>query len=282
MDLELLKTFLEVHHTRHFGKAAEHLYITPSAVSARIRLLEEQLGVSLFTRNRNNIELTLSGERLLNHAKHLIRSWEKARYDVHRDSQNSEQLSILAVPSLWGGLLLPVVTQLHSAKPKLSIMIESLPSDAILHRLQQNQNAIGFSFEPHTSPSLEVVAFDELVLVMVSSEKMISSEQALDDGHIAVDWGAAFITRFDALYPDAKITSIRASTGQIAFDLLCSGVGTSCYLPESIIKTAIKEKRVFQVKDAPVIRIPVYAAYSIANRSDVIVKFLQMTKDAGS
>ena len=53
MDTELLKTFLEVSRTRHFGRAAEALYLTQSAVSFRIRQLENQLGVNLFTRHRN-------------------------------------------------------------------------------------------------------------------------------------------------------------------------------------------------------------------------------------
>ena len=64
MDTELLKTFLEVSRTRHFGRAAESLYLTQSAVSFRIRQLENQLGVNLFTRHRNNIRLTAAGNRL--------------------------------------------------------------------------------------------------------------------------------------------------------------------------------------------------------------------------
>ncbi len=48
MDTELLKTFLEVSRTRHFGRAAEALYLTQSAVSFRIRQLENQLGVNLY------------------------------------------------------------------------------------------------------------------------------------------------------------------------------------------------------------------------------------------
>lgn len=61
MDTELLKTFPEVSRTRHFGRAAEALYLTQSAVSFRIRQLENQLGVNLFTRHRNNIRLTTAG-----------------------------------------------------------------------------------------------------------------------------------------------------------------------------------------------------------------------------
>ena len=50
MDTELLKTFLEVSRTRHFGRAAEALYLTQSAVSFRIRQLENQLGVKVIDR----------------------------------------------------------------------------------------------------------------------------------------------------------------------------------------------------------------------------------------
>ena len=71
MDTELLKTFLEVSRTRHFGRAAEALYLTQSAVSFRIRQLENQLGVNLFTRHRNNIRLTTAGEKLLPGNRHF-------------------------------------------------------------------------------------------------------------------------------------------------------------------------------------------------------------------
>ena len=52
MDTDLLKTFIEVSKTRHFGKAAENLYVTQAAVSSRIRQLESRLGVELFSRRR--------------------------------------------------------------------------------------------------------------------------------------------------------------------------------------------------------------------------------------
>ncbi|MGL5048089.1 MAG: LysR family transcriptional regulator, partial [Shewanella sp.] len=58
MDTDLLKTFLEVSRTRHFGKAAENLYLTRSAVSFRVKQLESILGVALFERQRNNIQPT--------------------------------------------------------------------------------------------------------------------------------------------------------------------------------------------------------------------------------
>lgn len=61
MAIESLRTFLTVVRTCHFGKATEELCVTQSTVSARIRQLEQTLGVALFTRQRNNIQLTQEG-----------------------------------------------------------------------------------------------------------------------------------------------------------------------------------------------------------------------------
>ena len=82
MDIGLLKTFLEVNRTRHFGHAADNLYLTQSAVSARIRLLEQSVGVPLFTRTRNNIELTPAGQKLLKHAENILTAWNRARQEI--------------------------------------------------------------------------------------------------------------------------------------------------------------------------------------------------------
>ncbi|MGQ7073419.1 LysR family transcriptional regulator [Escherichia sp. SP-MK2] len=89
MDTELLKTFLEVSRTRHFGRAAESLYLTQSAVSFRIRQLENQLGVNLFTRHRNNIRLTAAGEKLLPYAETLMSTWQAAHNEALAPIENS-------------------------------------------------------------------------------------------------------------------------------------------------------------------------------------------------
>ena len=57
MDIELARTFVEIVKTRSFVRAAERLNVSQTAVSARIRALEEQLGQSLFIRNKNGASL---------------------------------------------------------------------------------------------------------------------------------------------------------------------------------------------------------------------------------
>ena len=58
MDLQLIKTFLEVSTTGSFGAAAGRLYVTQSAVSLRIHRLEDQLGRPLFDRTKSGVVLT--------------------------------------------------------------------------------------------------------------------------------------------------------------------------------------------------------------------------------
>ncbi|MGD8941462.1 MAG: LysR family transcriptional regulator, partial [Gammaproteobacteria bacterium] len=94
MDIGILKTFLEVYRTRHFGQAAENLFLTQSAVSARIRLLEQTVGVPLFTRNRNNIELTPAGQKLLKHAETILTTWNRARQEIAIEDNAQIPLSI--------------------------------------------------------------------------------------------------------------------------------------------------------------------------------------------
>lgn len=263
MDLELLKTFLEVHRMRHFGRAAQGLFVTPSAVSARIRQLEEQLGVRLFTRTRNNIELTPAGERLLAHAQHLVSAWERASYDILAGAEAARQLSILAVPSLWDAVLLPWVAGLRRQRPDMLLRLEAMPSGVIWRKLQQNQADLGFTLEPHAGPELEIQESAALELALLCNEPLREAAQALGAGYVMVDWGGAFMMRHSALFPDAGVPSVWASSGHIAYELLLSGAGRACYLPESMAREALQAGRLQRVAEAPVIRLPVYAAYAL-------------------
>ena len=76
-----LKTFLTVCETGSFNKAANALYITPSAVLQQIQTMEAELGVSLFARHRKGVSLTPEGEYLLQKGRSLIQLNE----EIHRE-----------------------------------------------------------------------------------------------------------------------------------------------------------------------------------------------------
>lgn len=63
-------------------RAAEQLNVSQTAVSARIRTLEEQLGRPLFVRNKNGASLTAAGEQFLRYAPMFVQLWQRARHQV--------------------------------------------------------------------------------------------------------------------------------------------------------------------------------------------------------
>ena len=128
MDIELLRTFLVVQQTRHFARAAEQLYLTPSAVSFRIRQLEGELGTALFHRRRSNIELTAAGERLHQPAQALLDEWARTRQLVNPEASVPTRLQLAAELPLWELALSPQLAQLAQRWPTIHWQIVPPPA----------------------------------------------------------------------------------------------------------------------------------------------------------
>ncbi len=82
MDITLARTFLEVVGTGSFVVASERLHVTQTAISARVKTLEDLLGRQLFVRNKSGASLTPAGEQFVRHATTLVQVWERARHQV--------------------------------------------------------------------------------------------------------------------------------------------------------------------------------------------------------
>ena len=106
MDIALARTFLMVAETGSFIDAARKMNVTQSTVSARIKVLEEQFGRSLFERSRNGATLTAAGEQFQKHALALVRLWQHAQLEVGLSGQHRDHLAVGAQATLWDGFLL--------------------------------------------------------------------------------------------------------------------------------------------------------------------------------
>ncbi|MFE9120560.1 LysR family transcriptional regulator [Streptomyces sp. NPDC007172] len=82
MQLQHLRAFCEVADELSFTRAAKNLNYAQSSITAQIRSLEASFGVPLFDRGGRRIALTPAGERLLPHARRVIRLLEEAHQDV--------------------------------------------------------------------------------------------------------------------------------------------------------------------------------------------------------
>src|SRR5215510_4339105 len=111
MDIALARTFLMVAETGSFVDAARKMNVTQSTVSARIKVLEEQFGRSLFERSRNGASLTGAGEQFQKHA--LL--------EVGLSGQHRDHLAVGAQATLWDGFLLKWISWLRDNIPDIAI-----------------------------------------------------------------------------------------------------------------------------------------------------------------
>ena len=271
MDIALLRTFLEVAKSRHFGKAAEALFVTQSAVSARIKLLESTLGVELFERKRNDIRLTPSGMRLLKHAETMVKGWDRARLDLALDPESSDSLAVGCVFDLWAILLRDWCIALRQSDPKIVLQVDVQPTEILNQRLVSGVLDMAFLFEPAQIPDLTLKQVAEVPLIMVSSITGLSVADAVEHDYYMVDWGTSFAEHHAEYFPDVSAPTGRFGSGALALDLLLR-LGGTAYLPEQMAMTELEAGTLYRVQNAPVIERFVYVVYKPAVQSRRAIK----------
>jgi len=107
METRYLNTLIAAVETGTFSKAAELLHITQSAVSQRIKFLEEHFGQQLLDRSGQRLALTAAGELVFNKARDILAK-EKELLDCLQDSATQKHLSLCCTPT-FGMAYLPQV-----------------------------------------------------------------------------------------------------------------------------------------------------------------------------
>jgi len=261
MDIDLLKTFLELNRTRHFGRAADNLFLTQSAISARIRLLEETVGTPLFTRTRNDIQLTSAGSRLVKYAESIVNTWNRARQEAGLGEANLLSLAIGGIASLWDILLLEWAHALYHGLPGVVLQLETHGQDTLILKLRDGALDIGFMFEPTQMAELQSREVAQTHLIMVASQPGLSAREAIGEGYVMVDWGTSFAIAHARHFPDMPPSRLRVGLGRMALAFVLEN-GGAAYLAEPMVSEYLEAGRLFAVPDAPVIDRQVYAVWA--------------------
>lgn len=275
MDLELLRTFLELNRTRHFGRAAEALHLTQAAISSRLKSLERQLGVTLFDRSRREIRLTPEGFRLTRHAERLIASWRAARQDVML-AQNGQQLVIGGSLRLWDVVLQRWLHDLRRLQPDLAIIAEGQSPDVLTRRLIDGTLDVAIMLEPAQIETLQIRELAELEIILVSNLAEQSVDDALKGEYVYVDWGLTFGLDHRREFPDAPEPRTRVSHVKMALEYIIA-IGGAAYVPRRMVRDDLAFGLLFEIPGAPVFKRTVYATYPVRSaRLPLIEKSLQL------
>lgn len=271
MDIELAKTFLAVAAAGNFVNAADKLHVTQSTVSARIKLLEQQLGTSLFHRGRSGAELTAAGERFLRHAKALVRIMEQALHDVGLSSSFTAGLTLSGRIALWEGFLPIWVKWMRQHAPQVSLRLEIGFEEDIMQGLVRDNIDIGVMYTPESRPSLAVDHIFSESMVLATSDP---NREWQDSSYVHVDWGPEFLGQFASRFPSVDTSATRVNIGWLALQLIKSS-GGSAYFPIRLVRQCIEDGELFLVNDSPLISLPVYMVYPLDRLEPHIVKAIE-------
>ena len=140
INYELYKVFYHVAISLSFSEASKHLFISQSAVSQSIKVLEKKLNQPLFIRSTKKVQLTPEGEILLRHiepAMNLIRKGENQLLEAH--TLNGGQLRIGASDTICRYYLIPYLKRFHQEYPGIHIKVINQTSIACAKFLENGQ-----------------------------------------------------------------------------------------------------------------------------------------------
>ena len=140
INYELYKVFYHVAATLSFSEASKQLFISQSAVSQSIKVLEKKLNQTLFIRSTKKVQLTPEGEILLKHVEPAINLIQKGENQLlEANTLNGGQLRIGASDTICRYYLIPDLNRFHKAYPNVHIKVTNQTSIECAHLLENGQ-----------------------------------------------------------------------------------------------------------------------------------------------
>lgn len=185
-ELRQLRYFVAVAQERNLSRAAVRLHITQQSLSQQIRVLERQLGVTLFTRNARGVELTPAGAVLLREAQPLLVQAERTVEAVRRAARGeAQELRVGFLASVANYMMPPVVRAFRVAHPGTSLRAEEVTIAAMVAGLRQGRLDAGLSRPPLVEDLVTEVILREPVAAVLPEGHPLAERATLTLAELA-------------------------------------------------------------------------------------------------
>ncbi len=270
LPLLALRTFVEVGQRGSIKATAEALHVTSGAVSQQIRLLEDRVGMPLFTRERQGLRLTEAGASVHPSLLQAFEQIEKAARTLAA-IKSRQTLTVSTVASFAASWLVPRLGRFNARHPNIEVRVEA--SSALVD-MRHDRVDVALRHGLGVYPGLHITRLMAPVLVPVASPDLIATSAALKEPQDCLnypllhdsdraDWPLWLAAHGVADDPRAE----RGSAFEDDFLLIrASEAGQGLALvPQEYAREEIAAKRLVQVLDKPW---PARFAYYIVTRPD--------------
>ncbi|MER7639050.1 LysR substrate-binding domain-containing protein [Streptomyces sp. NPDC126522] len=179
LDLRKLRYFVAVADQLHFGRAADELHIAQPVLSRQIRALEQDLGASLFTRDRHGVELTAAGRQLLADAGPLLASTHAIRRRVSAAAGGKRRLM---VGFRAGVAVTPAARAFENRHPDVVVDVQRIEGDDQAAMLLDGRIDVGYVRLPIDETGLRVTPLyaEPRVAVLPAGHRLAGKEQVTE------------------------------------------------------------------------------------------------------
>lgn len=185
MELRRLRYYVAVADELHFGRAAERLYISQPALSQQIQLLEEEVGVELFVREKRKqqrrVELTEAGQFFLQESRKILQLAAQTVEATRKLGQTQQVVRLGVYRMMIRDRVLEILKVCSGQLPEVDIKIVELPTHwAVQDALLEGQIDLGVSLLPLKYSQLEAVPLKTgYVKVMLAENHPLASQPTL-------------------------------------------------------------------------------------------------------
>jgi LysR family hydrogen peroxide-inducible transcriptional activator len=125
MTLQELRFLISLAQEKHFGKASRACFVSQPTLSIAIRKLENELGVILFERDKNDVRITPLGQDIIERAKRVISEADAIKEVAKQDhDQLTGTLKLGVIYTIGPYLLPPLITTLNKLAPNIMLEIQ--------------------------------------------------------------------------------------------------------------------------------------------------------------
>lgn len=204
MDTRFLQSFIVVVECGSIAEGARRLDLTSAAVAARIRTLEEDLGVALVSRSGRVVQVTEAGRRLLEQSRSIVTSISDLRAAAV-DRHDGEQLRIGTFFSGTTSIVSPTLERLYQLHPGLSVFVDVGYSPQLSEKViaRQLDAALVVEHQFNIPKSCEWYPLTEEPLIVLAPGHFSGTENAHDllkaEPYIRYDrriWGGRLADRY--------------------------------------------------------------------------------------
>jgi DNA-binding transcriptional LysR family regulator len=169
VNLDHLKTFIEVINTGSFSEVAKRLSISQPAVSFQIQKLEQDLGVRLIDRKQKKLTLTEPGKRLLLFAENVQKEYGSLLEDMDQLREEVVGNLVITASTIPGDFILPpLLSEFKKQHPSVHIQVVVSDSGQVIRGVEEGTYYVGFcGISPGTKDVESIkIAEDEIVLIV--------------------------------------------------------------------------------------------------------------------